>query len=110
MPSSVIADDFAAIYEDMAAVFDADVDVSFAGVTVAGVRSSVRKDEQVLGAGNQSGAAFAITVDPAAWATNPAAGETVTIDATEYRVLRTHDRAAGALLKMHLGDQYTARR
>ena len=53
MSSTVIAADFAAIYADMAAVFDADVEVAFGGVTVAGLRTSVRKDEQVLGAGNQ---------------------------------------------------------
>ena len=110
MASTVIAADFAAIYAEAAAVFDADVEVAFAGITVAGVRTSVRQDEKVLGAGNQSDAAFAVTVDPAAWATSPAAGQTVTIGGTAYRVLRTHDRGAGALLKMHLGDQYTARR
>lgn len=110
MSSTVIAADFAAIYADMAAVFDADVEVAFGGVTVAGLRTSVRKDEQVLGAGNQSAAAFAVTVDPAAWANPPAAGQTVEISGTAYRVLRTHDRGAGALLKLHLGDQYTARR
>ena len=94
----------------MAAVFDADVEVAFGGVTVGGVRTSVRQDEEIIAAGKRSDAAFAVTVDPAAWVTHPVAGQTVAIAGTDYRVLRTVDRGAGTLLKMHLGDQYTGRR
>ena len=110
MASTIIAADFAAIYADMAAVFDADVEVAFGGVTVGGVRTSVRQDEEIIAAGKRSDAAFAVTVDPAAWVTHPVAGQTVAIAGTDYRVLRTVDRGAGTLLKMHLGDQYTGRR
>ena len=106
----IIGTDFAGIYSDMAAVFSADVDVVFGGISAAGIRTSVRQDEKIVGAGNQSDADFAVTVDPAGWGSPPSAGQTVSISGIDYRVLRTVSRGAGALLKLHLADQYSPRR
>jgi hypothetical protein len=100
MDLAQIAADFAAIRAELPTVF------TFGAASYSGFKTVQMVEGAYEEAGERFQYRFSLTISVADFTTLPAAGDTVTIAGTIYRVLRRQDKTLGVVSRLDLGERY----